>query len=270
MSTRFSFGRPLVAIIVAAGANMAAAQSTTQPSDDTSSQITELRGEVQQLREQINSNPNNSNPQAQSPTIAANTAPPPASQNGLLGLNGGWDPNRGFVIKSEDDSFLLHPWFFAQFRYDVNNRSELIGGGSQTSEGFEVPRAKLILDGNIFTKDITYQIIWATSDTTGNLGLQDAWARYHIPGTPFGIEGGQIRNPLDHEQIMFATKTMTPERSIVNNILINGDDIVKGVELSYGYDGDSMLRGLFAVTSGERNFDTDFEDYPVNPASWGC
>jgi hypothetical protein len=136
-------------------------------------------------------------------------------------------------------------------------------------DGFELPRAKFIMDGNIFTTDLTYQVIWATSDTTGNLGLQDAWGRWYIPHTLFAIEGGNIRDPIDHEQLLFATKTLGPERTIVNNVLLNGDDIVKGAELSVGYDDPVPLRGEIAVTSGERNFDTTFQDYPTNPASWG-
>jgi len=61
-------------------------------------------------------------------------------------------------------------------------------GGADTENGFELPRMKLILDGNIFTTNLTYQFIWATDDTSGDLGLQDAWARYHFQSTPFAIE----------------------------------------------------------------------------------
>jgi hypothetical protein len=258
MPAQFSFIRPFIVICVAAGASIASAQPATQPSDNTSAQISELRSEVQQLRDQVNSGTVNTQPSATEP-----------EQTGFLGLYGGWNPDRGFEIKSADDNFLLHPWAYFHFRYVINNRSELVGGGSATDAGFELTRLKLVFDGNIFTKDLTYQIIYTTLDNTGGSQLQDAWARYHIPRTPFAIEAGNLRDPVDHEQIMFATKLMTPERSIVNNVLLNGDDIVKGVEFAYGYDTPSALRGLFAVTSGERNFDTDFEDYPVNSANWG-
>ncbi len=129
---------------------------------------------------------------------------------------------------------------------------------------------KFILDGNAFSRDFTYQFIWATSDTTGNLQLQDAWGRYHIPNTPFAIRAGQIRNPLDHEQIIFATKSLTPERSIVNNVLLNGDDIVKGASIGYGFDTPSIWRVEAAITSGQRNFDTDFQPFPTNTADWGA
>ncbi len=102
------------------------------------------------------------------------------------------------------------------------------------------------------------------------MGLQDAWARYHIPNTPFAIRAGQIRDPVDHEQILFATKSLTPERSIVNSVLLNGDNIVKGASVSYGFDTDSAWRTEVAITSGMRNFNTDFQPFPTNTANWGA
>jgi hypothetical protein len=251
-------------------------QPATQPSgDDTASQVQELRSEVQDLRARLDAQ----SPAATQPADAGleqnnlqqnNQAPQNHPGRPILPGFAGWDPNKGFVIRSADGAFLLHPWVFVQVRDATNYRSqESALGGSDTENGFELPRAKFIFDGNVFTKDLTYQFIWATSDTSGNLGLQDAWGRYHIPTTPFAIEAGQIRDPVDHEQILFATKSMTPERSIVNNVLLNGDGIVKGVELSCGYDEDSILRGEWAFTSGEQNFDSSFVEYPTNNANWG-
>jgi hypothetical protein len=261
----------------------AAAQPTTAPADeDTQAQIRELRQEVRDLRDQLNA----------TRAVSASAATQPANgeaaaeidnnllqhpelgipNEGLVGMNAGWDPNKGFVIRSEDGAFLLHPWAFVQFRNATTYTSDTSPSGRyQTQNGFELPRAKFIIDGNIYSKDLTYQFIWATSDTTGNLGLQDAWGRYHIPDTQLAVEAGQIRNPVDHEQILFATRSLTPGRSIVNNVLLNGDDIVKGVEVSYGYDDPhATLRGEGAFTSGERNFDTTFQQYPTNTADWGA
>lgn len=242
---------------------VANSQPTTQPSndDDTQSQVQELRGEVRDLRARLD---------AQSPatTQPANSGYEQNEQ--AQHAFAGWDPDKGFVIRSDDGAFLLHPWAFVQVRDATNYRSrESATVGADTENGFELSRAKFIIDGNIFSTDLTYQFIWATSDTSGDLGLQDAWARYHIPSTPIAIEAGQIRDPVDHEQLLFATKSMTPERSIVNNVLLNGDGIVKGVELSCGYDEDSTLRAEWAFTSGEQNFDTDFVQYPTNNADWG-
>ena len=185
-------------------------------------------------------------------------------------LTAGYGRDQGFFIRSEDGNFLLHPWAFIQVRNATNYSKNATATTSDTQNGFELPRMKFLLDGNVFSPDLTYQFIWATSDTTGSLGLQDAWARYHIPKTPFAFRAGQIRDPVDHEQIIYATKSLTPGRSIVNNVLLNGDDIVKGASVSYGYDGNNPFRTEIAITSGERNFDTTFQQFPTNTANWGA
>jgi hypothetical protein len=74
---------------------------------------------------------------------------------------------------------------------------------------------------------------------------------------------------VDHEQIIYATRSLTPGRSIVNNVLLNGDDIVKGASVSYGFDGNNPFRTEIAFTDGERNFNTTFQDFPTNSANWG-
>jgi hypothetical protein len=184
-------------------------------------------------------------------------------------ITAGYSLDNGFHIQSADGSFLLHPWAFIQGRDAYSYRSIATNDRHDGENGLELPRAKFIIDGNIFSRDLTYQLIWATSDTTGNLGLQDGWGRYHFPGTVFAVEAGNIRDPADHESFLYATKSLTPERSIVNNVLLNGDNIVKAVELTAGYDNPGYLRGSFAFTGGERDFNTTFQNYPTNPASWG-
>jgi len=188
----------------------------------------------------------------------------------LVDTTAGYFKGKGFYIRSDDGNFLLHPWAFIQVRNATNYREDgKRGTDSDTENGFEIPRMKLILDGNILSPDLTYQFIWATSTTTGNLGLQDAWARYHLPNTPFAVRGGNIRDPFDHEQIMFGTRTLTPERSIINNVFVNGDGVVKGASVEYGYDTDSPVHAALALTGGMRNFNTNFQPFPTNPASWG-
>jgi hypothetical protein len=256
----------------------------TKPASDATTQelldqVRALRSEVTELRAKVAAPQPTTQPsppmvQAATTQDAINQVVQDAHQSDELadvaGLTAGYTLDKGFIIRSDDGNFLLHPWVYMQFRNATNYRENATATTSDTENGFELPRMKFILDGNAFSPDLTYQFIWATSDTTGDLGLQDAWARYHIPHTPFALEAGQIRDPVDHEQIMFATKTLTPGRSIVNNVLLNGDDIVKGASISYGYDGDNPFRTELAFTSGERNFDTNFEDFPTNSANWGA
>jgi len=182
----------------------------------------------------------------------------------------GYLKGKGFLISSDDGNFLLHPWAFIQVRNATNYRENgKHGHESDTENGFELPRMKFILDGNVLSPDLTYQFIWATNDTTGNLGLQDAWARYHLPNTPWALRAGPIRDPFDHEEIIFGTRTLTPERSIVNNVFVNGDGVVKGASVAYGYDTNAPIRSEVAFTGGERNFNTTFQTFPTNSANWG-
>ena len=267
----------LLAIGCAAKTSFGAAQASA--ADPTTQQLLDevraLRAEVKDLRGKVAATQPASFPQS-APTRPGlqETADQVVhdadrSVSEISGITAGYKRDQGFFIRSEDGNFLLHPWAFIQIRNATTYRENATATTSDTQNGFDLPRMKFILDGNILSPDLTYQFIWATSDTTGNLGLQDAWARYHLPNTPFAFRAGQIRDPVDHEQILYATRSLTPGRSIVNNVLLNGDDIVKGASLSYGFDGNYPFRTEIAVTSGERNFDTTFQEFPTNAANWG-
>lgn len=241
-------------------------------------EVRRLRAEVQELRNQVNggaapaARPANAVEDAGATTAQMLRDADARSQMlDMSPMTAGYVSGKGFVVRSDDGNFLLHPWAFVQVRNTTNYREHgKHGTQGDLENGFEVPRMKFILDGNVVSKDLTYQFIWATSDTTGNLGLQDAWARYHFPGTSWAVRGGQIRDPFDHEQIIYATRSMTPERSIVNNVFANADGVVKGASVSYGYDTNAPVRAEVAITSGTRNFDTTFQPFPTNPANWGA
>ena len=275
----------------------AVSPAQTAPANPTQQELLDevraLRSEVKDLRSQLNAEHPTTQPASQSAPSDTVAAPglqaEPATTGAMLndidrrnsldmtGISAGWDPGKGFVVRSDDGNFVLHPWAFVQVRDTTNYRqSGKAGGGDTTDTGLELPRVKLILDGNMFTTDFTYQIIWATSTegtaapAGGSLFLQEAWGRYHLPETPVAVRAGNMRDPFDHEQILFGTRSLTPERSIVNNVLANGDNIVKGVSFSYGYDLPSPFRTEIAYTGGMRNTDTNFVGFPTNPATWGA
>lgn len=272
----------------------AAPSPTTNPTQqELLDQVRALRSEVGELRAQLKAQQASTQPAGGS--VPDTTQSVPTTRDLLADLErrqslemnpltAGWDPAKGFVIRSDDGNFLLHPWAFIQVRDATNyRRGGATGKGTDSTDtGLELPRIKLVFDGNMFSPDFTYQFIWATSTegaaapTGGYLFLQDAWGRYHIPNTPFAVRAGNIRDPFDHEQILYATRSLTPERSIVNNVMINGDDIVKGVTFAYGFDTahpddtPSPVRLEAGYTGGMRNTDTSFVGYPTNPATWGA
>jgi hypothetical protein len=185
----------------------------------------------------------------------------------LSPFTAGYAPERGFILQSEDGRFLLHPWAYFQFRNVTTYREQSSATvGADTQNGFEIRRAKLIFDGNVFSKDLTYQFIWGTDRKSGNLQLEDAWARYHFPDTPYAVRAGQIRNPFDHEQIVFGTRLLTVDRSLVDDLFAAGEGIVQGVSLGYEQ---GPIRAEVAFTDGLRSQDTNFQDFPTNSADFG-
>jgi hypothetical protein len=275
----------LAGMVFCSTATLAAEPDATTPSSAT------LQAQVQKLQEELDAmkareaardnaaantttNDKANGPAASSTSIEAVRADADTHSiafGDMEGMGAGYVPGTGFVIKSDDGNFLLHPWAYLQARYSANYRekSKNFNTDSSTDAGFEIARLKFVMDGNVFTPDLTYQLIWNTVKAGGTLTLNDAWARYRFHDTPFAIQGGQIRNPLDHEQILFATQSLTVDRSFIDDEFAGGEGIVQGVDLSYGYDQNGPIRGEIAFTHGLRNNDVTFQGYPTTAANWG-
>jgi hypothetical protein len=204
------------------------------------------------------------------------------------GFTAGFDHNR-FFIGSADGNYLLRPWIHIQIRDGTAFRShEKSDGDDDTQNGFELRRARLGFDGNLFTPDFTYLINWTTyrgnstatvTGASGNVGtvsqgnggepvLEEAWVRYNFPDTPWGIRGGQMHDPLDHESIM-GSKFRGPEISLTGDIFANTDTFTQAVTAIY--DPKESFRFEGGVTDGERAANTNFEDTPNNGIQydWG-
>ncbi len=140
------------------------------------------------------------------------------------GVTAGYADKR-FFIGSDDGNFVLKPWIHIQARYSLNYREDEKHNhtDSDTEDGFELRRARLGFDGNLFGKDFTYFINWASNrenstltvkntagatvgTTTGPTGglpvLEEAWMKYHFHDSPYYVKVGQMHDPLDHENIV--------------------------------------------------------------------
>src|ERR1700728_559357 len=80
------------------------------------------------------------------------------------GLDAGYSGGR-FFIASDDGNFVLRPWIHVQIRDSTAYRE----AGYDTQNGFEIRRARLGFDGNLFTPDFTYFINWATNRENSTL-----------------------------------------------------------------------------------------------------
>ena len=79
--------------------------------------------------------------------------------------------------------------------------------------------------------------------------LDEAWAKYRIPDTNIYIKGGQIKDPLAHEQIVSSKYQVAVERSLQADIFANGDAYVKGASIQY-FDKNGPVRAELAYTGG--------------------
>ena len=172
------------------------------------------------------------------------------------GFTAGYTADRGFVLQSADGAFLIHPYVQFQFREASNYRDAAnADGDSDTNNGFEVRRLKFGVEGNVYSKAITYQFQWATqygSATSTNPGegtptLEDAWVKYRFQDA-WAVQAGQFKDPLFRESLVSSTKQLAADRSIQNSILEGNDNYIEGVSLLYG-DKD-RLHGQVAFTDG--------------------
>jgi hypothetical protein len=206
----------------------------------------------------------------------------------LDGMTAGYDEEANrFFIKSADGSFLLRPWIHIQVRDSTSYRVMGASHSSDTENGFEIRRARLGFDGNLFSPNFTYFINWATyrENSTGTVAgatgetvpeiigglpvLEEAWVKYHFGDTPYYIKAGQMHDPLDHEAIV-GSKYREPEVSLTGDIFANTDTFTQAA--TFIYDPKTSIRFEGGVTDGIRAANTNFEDSPVGNGihyDWG-
>jgi hypothetical protein len=187
----------------------------------------------------------------------------------MEGFTAGYS-NGKFIIGSADGNFLLHPWLQFQFRNTTNFRENVTASGDDDwQNGFEVRRMKLGFDGNVFSKDLTYLFLWATDRKSGNLVLEEAFARYQFPDSDTAVRGGQFKDFFAHESQMSSKKLMAADRTLLTDNFTGGDNFVQGV--AFEYAPKSAFHAAVAVHDGARNnFNQNFQDFPTNNADWGA
>jgi hypothetical protein len=182
------------------------------------------------------------------------------------GFTAGYN-NGKFIIQSADGNFLVHPWFQFQFRSTTNARDGADGDDWSTENGFEVRRMKIGFDGNVFSPKTTYLFLWATSRSTGNLSLEEAWVKHAI-SDEWAVQGGQFKDPFAHESLVSSKKQLAADRTLITDIFTGGDNFVQGVAAHYTQ---KAWRASAAFTDGARNnFNQNFQDFPTNNADWGA
>jgi len=261
--------RQKLALLVASGlaAPVAvAAEPATQP--DLNAKIDALQAQIDQLKSQ-----QKAQTEQEQQTTYGSVIDDASRRTRLFdaeGISAGYDNGR-FLLRSEDGNFLLHPWLQLQFRNVTTWREDAKSGGRDDRQnGFEIRRLKFGADGNLYTPDLTYMVQFAVDRHNGDVQLEMAWAKYHLPGTPLYIRGGQYKEPLDHEQLAASRFFPAIDRTLIDDFFIGGEGFVQGVSLIY--DPGNSLRAEGAFTDGIKNFNNNFQDYPTAgiTADWGA
>jgi len=243
------------ALIGMISAGSAFAQDATSTAD-LKAQIDALQKKVNQIEAREASMPQQQQTISQVQADAAN--------QGSLQMVAGWD-GKSFMIGSKDGKFTLSPTFQFQFRNSTNYRSDQkAGGGDDLQNGFELRRMKFGIQGNVFSKDLSYKFLWATNRNGGQLTLEEGWARYKF-ADQFYARVGQFKDPLARESMMSSVSLLSAERSYQTDIFYGGDNFVQGAAL--GWDDGGPLKAEVAFTDGANSYNNNFQDPPLPAGS---
>jgi hypothetical protein len=133
---------------------------------------------------------------------------------------------------------------------DLELRGQILGSyitkDSNNSFGFSIRRARIILDGFLFSKKIKYYEQLTVEG--GSLSLRDLYLTIK-PLEIFGVTLGQFKVPYNREELTSSSKLELVERSITNEYFFLGRDI--GVDVSFGPEKYKLRLGAF--TGAGRN-----------------
>ena len=190
------------------------------------------------------------------------------------GSTAGWDGK--FFLASPDGRFRLNLGGQMQVRWIWNYHDQeteisgFPGSGGKYKYGFENTRTKLVFDGHLFTRDLTYKIQtdFGTSQQQrqgdGSSVLQDAWIRYLLTND-WALRFGQFKLPYNREHLVDSMYQQVIERSLINESA--NIDRSQGVELMYAGRNDTVNVAL--SDGGQFNVTPPQFSLPFPNPVWG-
>ena len=270
----------------AAAGTARAADPSTASTQTTADEVRQLRARLEQLEKQVGETARVEKEKDAARVVDAmvKDADRHSQLLDMEGFTAGFTADRGFVIRSASGDFLMHPWVQFAFRDITNYREDSKTRARDDLEnGFEIRRAKIGFDGNLFGPDLKYTFIWATDRKTQVLGLEEAWFVYKLGDfgilpDPVSVQAGQFKNYFAHEQMASSKKIFAVERTLLNDVFTGGDDFIQGVGLLYneGTNGGPLQAGV-VINDGSNDFQAgvsstprNFQDYPTNKWDFGA
>jgi hypothetical protein len=190
------------------------------------------------------------------------------------GFTAGYSKGK-FLIQDAAGNYVLHPQLQFMPRWAGNFRDNAKHSGTESAfdSGFEIRRMKLGFDGNVFGPNLTYLFLWASDRNSGNLILEEAWAKYAFTQgsfKDFAVRAGQFKDPFAHESLTSSKRLLAAERTLLNDLFTGGDNFVQGVSLIWDDGPDGLpLRAEVAYTDGANAPNQNYQDFPVNKANFG-
>jgi len=193
------------------------------------------------------------------------------SRTSLLAADGGHQDGH-FFLGSDDGAYSLTVYGLAQFRYMMSFRSDdnTVGAraGDDFESGFQTARTRIGMTGHVISRDWTYRVQGAFSQSTGSFGLEDAYVEYRL-SEALGLRWGQFKLPLLREELVDDPYQLTVERSVMNSIFTQGRS--QGVAMKWN---SSWMNATAALSDGLNSANTDFTApggtglVPIGEADW--
>ncbi len=160
----------------------------------------------------------------------------------------------GFTIT--DGSNKLRVSGFTQFRYTLNFRDDPQTAGAHDSgftNGFELPRTRLIFSGNVLDPNLSFKIEGQFSDSNeGSFDLLDAFAAYKY-SDEFTVAGGQFQIPLMREWSLSPFGVQGADYGVVTDVFNPGYS--QGVWFVYQADA---FKAIVAIDDGAKTANTRY------------
>lgn len=202
---------------------------------DTESRIASLEQQISDLKAQAQSNSWLNN-QEEIRALINEAQADSATRTSLLqdgAMAGYMGAGKGFMLSSGDGGFSMNIYGYNQTRWIWNNRDS--GGAANFDEnnvGFEASRTVLGFKGNLFDKDLAYNVS-LLADDSGSVALYDAYFDWALDNGWF-IRWGQYKDTFQREDLVGDTMQLAVDRSFVSQIASLGR--TQGVSLNYAGD----------------------------------
>jgi hypothetical protein len=157
-----------------------------------------------------------------------------------------------FGVQSQEGDELFRFGMLGQFRGVIGYFDGDDGEDEEFETGFEFGRLQSFASGHIGSPDIYYRFMLEYAN--GSATLEDAYIAWRA-GDDWGIRGGQFRNPIGGEWLVWEGGQIATERSLAH-LLLNGDDRVQGVSMFF--DPSDKMRAEVALHDGFGSQNTGF------------